>query len=537
MKAMTSLFQRRGRRDAEIAEKCTVQSKIVESVFSASSAPLRQKRFLVVLVSMMIGGAFAADAPKVQTEPVKGTPVAADFEAGKKLYRRWCSQCHGDAGKGDGPAAEFVYPRPRNFTTAIFKVRTTLSGQLPTDHDLFDVISKGLPGTAMPAWEKYLPENDRWQLVHLVKTFDELGLFKEEPAKEQMVVDAPPKITPELIAKGKDLYQKKKCWQCHGQQGRGDGPSAAGMKDEWGFPIRPVNFTKSWRFRGGDRLEDIYRTFTTGFNGTPMPSFVDAIPAAEDRWALAAFVKSLARLQKSGQVLKAGFIGGEIPTDPYAKAWEEAEPFDFPLAGQIIQEPRWFKPMHDVITVRALYNDREIAILLEWDDGTNNKGEGGKPPDQVGLQLPAGAAQDGGKPYFLLGDARHAVDLWRWNPAQGLSRATANGAAKEKPAEAGGVLAQGSYKDGQYRVILRRPLGKVSPGDTAIVPGEFMPIAFQLWDGDNGEEGMKMSLSTWYYLLPQPATPLTAYLWPSGLGFLALGGEVWLLRRMRRKDK
>ncbi|PIV71733.1 MAG: hypothetical protein COW56_13240, partial [Rhodocyclales bacterium CG17_big_fil_post_rev_8_21_14_2_50_68_7] len=168
MKAMTSLFQRRGRRDAEIAEKCTVQSKIVESVFSASSAPLRQKRFLVVLVSMMIGGAFAADAPKVQTEPVKGTPVAADFEAGKKLYRRWCSQCHGDAGKGDGPAAEFVYPRPRNFTTAIFKVRTTLSGQLPTDHDLFDVISKGLPGTAMPAWEKYLPENDRWQLVHLV---------------------------------------------------------------------------------------------------------------------------------------------------------------------------------------------------------------------------------------------------------------------------------------------------------------------------------------------------------------------------------
>ncbi|MBA3904476.1 MAG: hypothetical protein C0522_12540, partial [Rhodocyclaceae bacterium] len=63
----------------------------------------------------------------------------------------------------------------------------------------------------------------------------------------------------------------------------------------------------------------------------------------------------------------------------------------------------------------------------------------------------------------------------------------------------------------------------------------FVPIAFQLWDGDNGEEGMKMSLSTWYYLLPQPATPLTVYLWPFGLGFLALGGEVWLLRRMRRK--
>jgi DMSO reductase family type II enzyme heme b subunit len=309
------------------------------------------------------------------------------------------------------------------------------------------------------------------------------------------------------------------------------------MKDEWGFPIRPVNFTKSWRFRAGDRLEDIYRTFTTGFNGTPMPSFVDAIPAAEDRWALAAFVKSLSRPQKTGQVLKAGFVAGEIPADAYARAWEEAEFTDFPLAGQIIQEPRWFKPMHDAITARALYNDKEIAILLEWDDGTHNKGEGGKPVDQVALQLPAGALEGSEKPYFILGDAKNAVDLWRWNPAQGLSRAMANGAGKEKPAEAGGVVAQGSYKDGQYRVILRRPLGKVSPGDTAITPGQFVPIAFQLWDGDNGEEDMKMSLSTWYYLLPQPATPLTVYLWPFGLGFLALGGEVWLLRRMRRKEK
>lgn len=491
----------------------------------------------LALTACLAAPAFAADAPKVKTEPVKATPVAADLEAGRKLYQRWCTQCHGDEGKGDGPAAEFVYPRPRDFTLAMFKVRTTPSGALPTDRDLFNIISKGLPGTSMPAWEKFIPENERWQLAHYVKTFDSLGLFQEEPAKEQVVIEAPPKVTPELVAKGKALYEQKKCWQCHGPGGRGDGPSASGMKDEWGFPIRPVNFTKSWRFRAGDRLEDIYRTFTTGFNGTPMPSFVDAIPAAEDRWALAAFVKSLSRPQKTGQVLKAGFIGGDIPADPYAKAWEEAEFTDFPLAGQIIQVPRWFKPMHDVITARALYNEKEIAILLEWDDGTHNKGEGGKPVDQVALQWPAGALEGSEKPYFIHGDAKYAVDLWRWNPAQGLSRAIANGAGKEKPAEAGGVVAQGSYKDGQYRVILRRSLDKVSPGDTAFAPGQFVPIAFQLWDGDNGEEGMKMSLSTWYTLLPQPATPLTVYLWPFGLGFLALGGEVWLLRRMRRKDK
>jgi len=476
---------------------------------------------LLAILALLAAPAFAAE---VKTEPVKPTPLAADPEAGRRLYDRYCTQCHGAEGKGDGPAAEFVYPRPRDFTMAIFKVRTTLSGQLPTDQDLFHIISEGLPGTSMPAWKKFLTEEERWQLVHQVKAFDSLGLFKEEPATERVVIGAAPEVTPALIAKGKDLYQQKKCWQCHGQYGRGDGPSAQGMKDEWGFPIRPVNFTKGWRFRGGDRIEDIYRTFTTGFNGTPMPSFLDSIPAAEDRWALAAFVKSLSRPQRNAQVLKAAFVEGAIPADPYAKEWEAAGFADFPLAGQIIQEPRWFKPAHDVITARALYNDKDIALLLEWDDGTQGA-------DQVALQLPVQPTGNE-KPYFLLGDERHPIDLWRWNAKTGLTRATASGAARQTPRDAGNLSAQGGYRDGQYRVILRRPL-KGGEGEVGFEPGGFVPIAFQLQDGDNGEEGLKMALSTWYYLLPQPPMPLSAWFWPLGIGFLALGGELWLARRMR----
>jgi len=494
---------------------------------------MKNTKALVALAMLLTLSAPAL--AEVKTEPVPPTPVAADLEQGKKLYQRYCTQCHGDEGQGNGPAADFVYPRPRDFTLALFKVRTTLSGQLPTDHDLFHIISEGLSGTSMPAWKKFIAENDRWQLVHYVKTFDSLGLFKEEPPQLRVALDSPPTVDDALIARGKALYEQKKCWQCHGKGGRGDGTSSAGMKDEWGFPIRPVNFTKSWRFRGGDRLEDIYRTFTTGFNGTPMPSFVDAIPAAADRWALAAFVKSLSRPQKNSQVLKARALAGEIPADPYASEWEAAAYTDFPLAGQIILEPRWFKPTHDALTARALYNDKEVAILLEWDDGTHDVGADGKPADAVALQIPVGETP-GEKPYFILGDASHPVDYLRWDAAKGLQRQVAEGADKMTPRDVGGFVAQGGYKDGQYRVILRRPLKSGDDNEWQFAPGKFTPIGFHLWDGANGEEGRKMAISTWYYLLPEPATPLSVFVWPLVLGLGVGGGQFLLARRLRRRS-
>ena len=481
------------------------------------------------LLCLMLAAAVPAFAEQLKLEPVKPTPVAANTEAGKKLYERYCAQCHGLEGKGDGPAAEFVYPRPRDFTLALYKVRTTLSGQLPTDHDLFKVISVGLPGTSMPAWEKFIGEEDRWQLAHYVKTFDSLGLFKDEPPKQQLSVSGAPKVDDALITRGKQVYVDKKCGKCHGQYGRGDGPSATGLKDDWGQPIRPVNYTKPWIYRGGASLEDIYRTFTTGFNGTPMPSFADTINEA-DRWALAAYVKSLTREIAGGQVVKARYQAGELPRTPDDAAWNDAPRLDAQLAGQIVLEPRQFTPGHDLVSARALYNGKEVAILLTWDDGTHNLGEGDKPIDQVALQLPLERDTGAEKPYFLLGDRAHPVDQWRWNAAQGLVRQVYAGHDQAAPREAEGLTATGDYKDGQYRVLFRRALtGK--PGEQAFAPGAFVPIAFQAWDGEQGEEGLKMAMSSWYSLLLEPPTPFTVYLWPLGIGLLALGGEIWLLRR------
>ena len=95
------------------------------------------------------------------TAAVPDRLTAQDTTAGKVVYVKWCAGCHGDQGDGKGEAANYMLPRPRDFTGAIYKIRTTASGQLPTDADLMRAIDEGLPGTAMPAWKARLSESQR----------------------------------------------------------------------------------------------------------------------------------------------------------------------------------------------------------------------------------------------------------------------------------------------------------------------------------------------------------------------------------------
>ena len=90
---------------------------------------------------------------------------AQDLERGAEVYEQWCAQCHGAEGAGDGPAAEYMLPRPRDFTTGLFQIRTTGSGELPTDADILRIINEGMPGTTMPGWEDALSQSDRQALV------------------------------------------------------------------------------------------------------------------------------------------------------------------------------------------------------------------------------------------------------------------------------------------------------------------------------------------------------------------------------------
>ena len=218
---------------------------------------------------------------------------------GKEVYQTRCMGCHGVKGDGNGPAATFLFnQRPRNFNLGVFKFRVTQK-PVPTDGDLLRTITRGVRGTAMPAWYE-LPLNDRIAVIEYIKY--ELAVdrsdptkpyayFVEEPAGAPLVVGPAPAPSAELINHGKDVWQSAKCWECHGHTGKGDGEKAAGLKDDFGFPVRPADLT-SGQFKSGPAVEDIFRTMSTGLSGTPMPSYRDSLSEA-DRWALAYYILSL----------------------------------------------------------------------------------------------------------------------------------------------------------------------------------------------------------------------------------------------------
>ena len=238
---------------------------------------------------------------------------------GKEVYERRCLGCHGEKGDGNGPAATFLNTqRPRNFVSGVFKFHLNKEA-IPSDGDLLRTITRGVRGTAMPAWYE-LPLNDRLAVVPYIKY--ELAVdrsdpnkpyafFAEEPPSAPLYIGRPPAPTLETIERGKTVWQGAKCWECHGNTGKGDGEKAAGLKDDLGFPILPADLSAG-QFKSGPAAEDIFRTMTTGLSGTPMPSYRDALPEA-DRWALSYYVLSLS-------AFKDPLTGEPLPIAPADRA-------------------------------------------------------------------------------------------------------------------------------------------------------------------------------------------------------------------------
>ncbi len=212
------------------------------------------------------------------------------ISAGRRIYERRCAVCHGERGDGNGNRAGELYTRPRDFTLGVYKFRSTPSGSLPMDEDIYTSISAGVRGTGMLPWFG-LSNEEKWAVTYYIKTFSER--FEEEESDFPVAVPGVTVFPAELVDGGKLVFEKAKCLECHGKEGRGNGSKANELKDDWGNPIKPRDFT-SEKFKRGASMEDIFLTVSTGLDGTPMPSHGDTL-SSRDILSVAAYVKSLAR--------------------------------------------------------------------------------------------------------------------------------------------------------------------------------------------------------------------------------------------------
>ncbi len=518
-----------------------------------------RSRWIALAVFVALAGSMGATRLFQSEATAQPKPAKGDVAQGKALYEKKCAVCHGVDGKGNGPAEFVLFPKPRDFTKGIFKIRSTTT--LPTESDLLRTITQGIPGTSMPSWGT-LPEAERWDLVTLVKSLS--PRFTEEKAGAPVVIPKPPPPSQALLALGKEYYKEAGCFDCHGTTGRGDGPAAGTLKDEWGYPIVPYDFTIPGRMKGGSKIQDIYRTLTTGIGGTPMPSYADSL-GEQERWGLGYYVLSLASkpasLPAAQEVttIHSRFVTGILPTDPSAAPWQQAK------LVAIQTRTLWLRPNETgPIRVASFHNGKEIGILLEWDDPIMNqemlRHEDFR--DAAAVQFPILA----GEPTYVMGERKGPVNIWHWKadwesdlarfrdvqdpypnmawdvypflrgvpqgdrsqvrlatashdptylagwgvgnlfstpsrltPVENLN-AIGLGTLTSQPPEHQTIKGHGIWADGKWRVVMVRTLRTGNERDTQFEAGTTVPIAFAVWDGAQGDRDGRKAVTTWQTL-------------------------------------
>lgn len=506
---------------------------------------------------------------------------------GKELYEFYCSVCHGEHGAGNGPAAKFLYPAPRDFTKGLFKYKSSPKTIPPTDDDIFNIISHGLIGTGMPAWGSLLSDAQIRSLLPVVKGFDAVGIwapqnapdsefdknghFKGKPLSFTETVPSKNRVafSDASVAKGKIAFEKT-CAQCHGNDGRGNPAVDKRLHDEWGNRIWPRDLTKPWTWRvtnvadnTDETINNIFTRLSVGIPGTPMPSHADKL-SEEDRWNIANFVYTLRNSTpplSESQTIVGLKVPGALPKTVNDPVWADAPVTTLRMIPNVIKEQRLFKTLTDAISVRVLYNKDKIAFLLEMDDRTDSRP--GDPDavstqdqsldlysDAFAVEFPKkdafAASPVVEKPLFRHGDRSHPTTIWYWNAGSVDPKASpftmifdANDVNTKLTPRKGtsGVAATGEWVDGRWRVLMTRARDTHGEGDLSFKDGQFYPIAFANWDGSNGEKGAKHTLSSWYWLLlPAPENPAKTFVMPLAAGAITFVFGILLIRRQRRKS-
>ncbi|MBI2164472.1 MAG: c-type cytochrome [candidate division NC10 bacterium] len=490
------------------------------------------------------------------------TPSPELLALGRRVYEKQCVTCHGADGRGEGEAAYLLYPKPRDFVAAKYALVSTWD-RVPTDEDLYRTISRGMPGSAMPSWG-HLAEEERWGLVHYVKAFAEKPL-EVQPAADPKAegqggtglirVPPEPPFTAEARARALELYPDA-CASCHGKTGKGDG--AQDQRDDKGYPTRPRDLTLGV-FKGSPEPAQLYRRVLAGMPGTPMPMSDWAY--GEDAWHLVHLIRSWSSDEQRAraEMRKFRIVARRVervPGHPDDGTWRLASPVNLHLM------PLWWRTDRpEEVTVRALHDGKEIALLAVWSDLTHDH-TAIRPQDfRDAVAVQFGLTPD--PPFFGMGAKGQFVNVWMWKserqadlePAfQDLDKMYPNigidsypnllmlpeeqptrhaltlksdprfvtgwgagnivsdptresaaedlnaqgfGTLRARPREHQAVHARGVYATGAYRVMFRRPLAGKGDRAVTLTPGATVPVAFAVWNGSAGDRDGKKSVTIW----------------------------------------
>jgi len=246
---------------------------------------------------------------------------------------------------------------------------------------------------------------------------------------------------------------------------------------------------------------------------------------------------SVSTAQESVAV-RAAMASGALPVDdPNAAAWSSAAPATFPMSPQVHWQNRIQEATVKDVTVRALHDGTQVAFLLEYADPTQD------PDDSAALEFMVGDK----KAHFAHGQPMAQVEggpvnIWFWkNKEDKAVDMSAKGFGTLKPQAHQDVKAKGAYANGTWKVVFSRNLATEHPDeDTQITPGEFINIAFAVWDGRKDasgelvEKGSQKAVSSWWYFRADPPADYSAYMYAVMAVGVALGFQFVLIRKLKK---
>lgn len=372
----------------------------------------------------------AAAQESVAKEVSSGPNDGAKPETGAELYAQHCAACHGQKGDGMGLAAQFLFPKPRDFRSGRFRLISTSNG-VPTFDDIRTVLRRGMPGSSMPPWPQLRDDAVKLLADHVISLrrdgVRETLLAAAAEAEEEMSAEelketvdrltVPGEVvaalelgesTPQSIAQGKELYVAKGCAQCHGASGKGDGQQQ--MVDAEGLPTRPRDLIRGI-FKGSPDPESVWRRISLGLPGTPMPSSQNMKP--KEVADLTHFILSLSsEAARNAAVLTRERVVvkhvKELPTAGDASLWQQVSPVGIRTA------PLWWRDDADPeLSVQAVHDGKAICIRMSWVDPSANHDAGRSEDfeDAIAVELFRGKAE----PFLGMGAAGAPVDMWFWD--------------------------------------------------------------------------------------------------------------------------